>query len=221
LLDISFGHYARVLIDLNLNETLCHRILVERTGYAFFVDIEYENLPDFCTYCKCTGHYFEICKRKPVEKSDTVQKNQGQKKPVYVEKKNNAPEVLNLEKAASQERVQQDLNLEKEVNNELEKSGECLGDSSKRNVETEHMVPTVADSESTNGSEFVDATQAIKNDSDEKEFAEAADDVSEDLQEDVHEIVRNDLEFLKESWANLQVQEPNDGDFELNIQQTG
>lgn len=61
MLERSFGHYARVLIDLNLNEELCHRILVERKGYAFFVDVEYENLPDFCSYCKCTGHYFEIC----------------------------------------------------------------------------------------------------------------------------------------------------------------
>lgn len=68
MLDRSFGHYARVLIDLNLNDALCHRILVEMTRYAFFVDIEYENLPEFCSYCNCIGHYFDICKRKPVEK---------------------------------------------------------------------------------------------------------------------------------------------------------
>lgn len=72
MLDRSFGHYAKVLIDMNLNETLCYKILIERKGYAFFVDIEYENLPYFCTYFKCTGHYFDICKRNPIEKKDIV-----------------------------------------------------------------------------------------------------------------------------------------------------
>ena len=88
MLNRSFGHYARVLNDLNLNDTLCHRFLVERTGYAFFVDVEYENLPDFCSYCKCTGHYFEICKRKPVEFKENAQNNQAKKQvQTYVEKK--------------------------------------------------------------------------------------------------------------------------------------
>ena len=62
-IDRAFGHYARVLVDLSLAQDLVHRILVERKGFAFFVDIEYENLPDFCTHCECTGHHIDICKR--------------------------------------------------------------------------------------------------------------------------------------------------------------
>lgn len=93
MLDRSFGHYARVLVDLNLNDALCHRILVERTGYAFFVDVEYENLPDFCSFCKCTGHYYEICKRKPVEHNENVKKNQAKRNVQnYAVKKNKEPE---------------------------------------------------------------------------------------------------------------------------------
>lgn len=33
----------------------------------------------------------------------------------------------------------------------------------------------------------------------------------------MHEIMQNDLEFLKESQANLAEKEPNDGDFEMPI----
>jgi hypothetical protein len=35
---------------------------VERKGFTFFVDLDYENLPDFCTHCNMIGHYVENCK---------------------------------------------------------------------------------------------------------------------------------------------------------------
>jgi len=122
MFDRSFGHYARVLIDLNLNDTLCHRILVERTGYAFFLDVEYENLPDFCSYCKCIGHYFEICKRKPVEFKENAHNNQAKKQvQIYVEKNNKEPEVVNVEDSTSKSRNHEDVDLEAEVNADLKK----------------------------------------------------------------------------------------------------
>ncbi|XP_058741031.1 uncharacterized protein LOC131613374 [Vicia villosa] len=46
-----FGHFVRVLVDLNITRDLSYRILVERIGFAFFVDIEYEKLPEFCSHC--------------------------------------------------------------------------------------------------------------------------------------------------------------------------
>ncbi|CAJ2636606.1 unnamed protein product [Trifolium pratense] len=39
------------------------KVLVERKGFAFLVNIEYENLPDFCTNCKVIGHYVANCKK--------------------------------------------------------------------------------------------------------------------------------------------------------------
>lgn len=37
-------------------------MLVEREGFAFFSDIEYENLFEFCTHCKRPGHDVQTCK---------------------------------------------------------------------------------------------------------------------------------------------------------------
>jgi hypothetical protein len=59
----TFGQYTRVLVDMDLTQTLRSKVLVERKGFAFFVDLDYENLPDFCTHCKMVGHYVEICKK--------------------------------------------------------------------------------------------------------------------------------------------------------------
>lgn len=63
MFDRTFGHYARVLVDMDISQTPRYQVLVERKGYAFFVDLEYENLPDFCTHCNMIGHYVEICKK--------------------------------------------------------------------------------------------------------------------------------------------------------------
>ncbi|XP_058775610.1 uncharacterized protein LOC131649883 [Vicia villosa] len=43
--DRSFGHFVRVLVDRELAKDLIYKILVERIGFAFFVEVEYEKLP--------------------------------------------------------------------------------------------------------------------------------------------------------------------------------
>ena len=40
-----------------------YRVLVEREGYSFFVDLDYENIPDFCHYCNIVGHAQSYCRR--------------------------------------------------------------------------------------------------------------------------------------------------------------
>jgi hypothetical protein len=52
MIDRSFGHYVRVLVNMNLTQKLRYRVLVERKIFAFFVDIDYENSPDYCTHCQ-------------------------------------------------------------------------------------------------------------------------------------------------------------------------
>jgi hypothetical protein len=48
---------------LEITIDLRYRVLVERKGFAFFVELEYENLPDFCSYCNIIGHHVENCKK--------------------------------------------------------------------------------------------------------------------------------------------------------------
>ncbi|WJX12768.1 hypothetical protein P8452_03226 [Trifolium repens] len=59
----TFGQFARVLIDIDLLQPLRYKLLVERKGFAFFVDLEYEHIPDFCSDCKIIGHNVDNCYR--------------------------------------------------------------------------------------------------------------------------------------------------------------
>lgn len=59
-----FGHFVRVLVNLDLANEFVYKLLVERVGYAFFVDIEYENVHEFCLFFSCIGHNISFCKRK-------------------------------------------------------------------------------------------------------------------------------------------------------------
>jgi hypothetical protein len=64
--DRPFGHFARVLVDMDLKTNLRYKVLVERKDFAFFVDLEYENMPDFCDNCMVIGHHRSYCKKHPV-----------------------------------------------------------------------------------------------------------------------------------------------------------
>ncbi|MCI08844.1 NADPH:quinone oxidoreductase-like, partial [Trifolium medium] len=73
----TFGHFARVLIEVDLNSDLHERILVERNAFDFYVDIEYEKLPLFCNSCQIIGHSVKNCKYqtpKAIASSTTVNK---------------------------------------------------------------------------------------------------------------------------------------------------
>ncbi|OIW02047.1 hypothetical protein TanjilG_21096 [Lupinus angustifolius] len=59
----SFGHFANVLVDINLKATLPEQILVEQEGFSFFVSIEYKNLPDLCSGCHYISHLVSNCRK--------------------------------------------------------------------------------------------------------------------------------------------------------------
>lgn len=59
----AFGHFARVLIDLDLKSKLRDKILVEREDFAFFAFVDYERLPEFCSSCQTIGHSLVNCLR--------------------------------------------------------------------------------------------------------------------------------------------------------------
>lgn len=62
----SFGHFACVLVDLDLTGKLLSEFLVERESFAFFVRIECKKLPLFCDFCRPVGHDLFLCKRKAI-----------------------------------------------------------------------------------------------------------------------------------------------------------
>lgn len=59
--DKTFGHFVRVLIEMDSTQPLNYNVLVEREGFAFFSNIEYENIPVFFSHCKKTGHKVKNC----------------------------------------------------------------------------------------------------------------------------------------------------------------
>lgn len=59
----TFGHFARVLVDIDLKAKLHSHVIVEREEHDFVVNIEYEKLPAFCTFCQNIGHSIANCKR--------------------------------------------------------------------------------------------------------------------------------------------------------------
>jgi hypothetical protein len=87
--DRTFGHFVRVLLDLDIFNELSYELLVERKEFVFFVELECENLPDYCSYCKNIGHNFDNCKKRDfsfsIDKEDLARKKSRQElKQIYV-----------------------------------------------------------------------------------------------------------------------------------------
>lgn len=57
-----YGHYARILVDMDFSRKMFHEITMEREGYAFNVEVAYEWLPDFCSHCQNIGHDVTVCR---------------------------------------------------------------------------------------------------------------------------------------------------------------
>ena len=57
-----YGHYARILVDMDFSRKMFHEITVEREGYSFVVEVAYEWLPDFCSHCHNIGHDVTACR---------------------------------------------------------------------------------------------------------------------------------------------------------------
>lgn len=86
--DRSFGHFMRVFVDMDLTNDMRYKVLVEWKGFALFVEIDYENLLDYFTFCKCTAHYYEICKMKTQpEPKQKAKEDKSRNKPMQDPKK--------------------------------------------------------------------------------------------------------------------------------------
>jgi len=79
-----YGHYACILVDLDLSKDIFYEVMVEREGFAFPVAIEYEGLPDFFTQCKSIRHNVTSCRwLHPRRENNVEQPIDKGKKPVH------------------------------------------------------------------------------------------------------------------------------------------
>jgi len=57
-----FGHYARILVDIDFSKKIFHEIIVEREGASYPVEVVYERIPEFCSHCQTLGHDVTNCR---------------------------------------------------------------------------------------------------------------------------------------------------------------
>ncbi|KAF3434513.1 hypothetical protein FNV43_RR21598 [Rhamnella rubrinervis] len=58
----NYGHYAWVLVDVDLARFVPEKLLLEITVDCIEVDLYFESFPDFCTSCHSVGHHVAKCK---------------------------------------------------------------------------------------------------------------------------------------------------------------
>lgn len=110
MFDRTFRLFARVLIDIDLEKERLYRVLVERKGFAMFVDLDYEQIPDFCTSCRLIGHQLNNCRKNPRNDNSNNEQPQENNKDKGKSKEDGAAknkETINVDKVV--------IDLEKEA----------------------------------------------------------------------------------------------------------
>ncbi|XP_057785001.1 uncharacterized protein LOC131002549 [Salvia miltiorrhiza] len=61
--DRDVGHYARVLIEIDLALPLRESLMIDEDNSSIYIEFSYESLPTFCNHCKIVGHTPEKCRK--------------------------------------------------------------------------------------------------------------------------------------------------------------
>lgn len=64
-------------MDIDLKNPLLYQIEVDSTGDYGFVNVEYENVLDFCTTCSSIDHSSSRCKLNKMNEENGVQPQVG------------------------------------------------------------------------------------------------------------------------------------------------
>ncbi|XP_045831223.1 uncharacterized protein LOC123922559 [Trifolium pratense] len=217
----SFGHYARILVDVDLSVQLRYQLLVERKGFAFFVEIEYENLPDFCDYCKHIGHNNANCK---------------QNKTVETEARDMGKKVSKSRKEFIQVRDnRQNQPRQQPVNNETASGSEAQPDANEPNkedvVNVNHISQTGnEDQELVNGNENLRITQEVPEFVPDTPISDKlTDEAIETIEHDfnvnddnpnIPKVVHQDVQILKFNPADMAEEQRNNQEGELALDNT-
>lgn len=161
-----FGHFVRVLVDLDLTKDFVYKVLVERVGFAFFVDLEHEKVPEFCSLCIFIGHNAANCKKKEqgMKGADGEKKNP---KGTDVKGKK-VVEVLDVNNTDNDNQGK-DKNKDKESTREHQPNtflGETSKDNNNGNSGEHHALVNFVsrhspEDEGHTDSEYIDATQVV------------------------------------------------------------
>ncbi|KAK2428073.1 hypothetical protein P8452_42228 [Trifolium repens] len=222
----TFGQYARVLIDIDISQPLRHKVLVERKGYAFFVELDYEHIPEFCSHCRIIGHHVNNCKRinkdmeqRTVKDVSTAKKHIGDTSKTWIPTMNNenqsTQEANIVNKDADGRHVgnhtSQKENSPSQVNLVSPDADTLIDQIPDNNIVTRNegtvLSPVLAiqeapsveelndtSSETSSHGTFVDATQH-------QLIIHENVVINKDIP--TPERVQQDMNFLKESWANM------------------
>jgi hypothetical protein len=87
IFDRTFGHFIRVLVDMELKIEPKYKILVERTIFSFIVGIEYENMHDFYNHFNYIRHHVSYCKRVKVAPTQEEHELINKREPRQVHRK--------------------------------------------------------------------------------------------------------------------------------------
>jgi len=224
----TFGHFARVLVDIDLAKALKHEVLVERKGFAFFVEFEYENLPEFCDFCKLVGHNISVCRKAnktenerqsrlqtSVERTDVVDKVEG-KHPVNVHQQKQKwipidTVVVNSEVEGEEGTgsLQKDADNRSPLNNEVTN----IEKHTQGNQKISNQTPDTSDNRGLNDDNNEAFADQPVTDSDledhtsqASEFVDATqrlEDSNLNTSQLTPDRIQRDMHFLNDSWANL------------------
>lgn len=233
MFDRTFGLFARVLIDIDLEKERLYRVLVERKGFAMFVDLDYEQIPEFCTSCRMIGHQISNCRKLARNDSitdehlqeNTKNKGKAKEKDAYKnhEVVNVEKEVIDLDKAVNEQDPLK-VNNNPGTSKWVEKDNGAAHATVDSRVHVIEKITNAADLHNeADGIEQHNAFDGLDQDSDavedeRSEASEFVDDtqVNDEVRSPTHNVptpvrLQNDMLFLNKSWDNLDDHEA-DGD---------
>jgi len=77
----DYGHYANILIDVDLSSPLLDGLMLERNGACLFISLLYENLLEFCSTYKSVGHSNSSCQWKEIDARKNIKEHKSSKSP--------------------------------------------------------------------------------------------------------------------------------------------
>jgi hypothetical protein len=154
----TFGQFARVLVDMDLSQPLRYKVLVERKGFAFFVEIEYENVPEFCSECQIIGHHVDNCRRwGKLEESKLSKEVINKKNPSVVPQKTYVRTNVDIPQQSKANKV---INVEVETINVEELSDNATQGKTKENENDGNVIPILGQKSPPQGKTIESENQA-------------------------------------------------------------